>query len=43
MIGQYPTNHVLVDFDTEAQGDLFRNARTAPTQIPSLHLDDGMD
>jgi hypothetical protein len=43
MIGQDPANHVLIDFDTESQSDLFRNSRTAPTWIPSLHFDDGID
>jgi hypothetical protein len=43
MIGQDPPNHVLVDFDTENQCDLFRDSGTAPTRIPSLHLEDGID
>ena len=40
---QDPANHVLIDFDTESQSDLFRNSRTAPSGIALLHLNHSVD
>ena len=39
--GENPSNHVFVDGDSESQGNLLSDARTAPGGIALLHLDDG--
>ena len=41
--GENPSNHVLVDWDIERQGDLLCNSRTAPVGITLLHFDDRTD
>jgi hypothetical protein len=40
---QDPTNHVLVDLDTEGQTYLFRDSWTSPGRIALLNLNDGID
>ena len=41
--GEKPANNVLVDEDVKSQGHLLRNARTAPSGIARLHLDDSVN
>ena len=43
MLGENPSNHVLVDWDVERQGQLLCDSRTAPVGITLLHFDDRMD
>jgi hypothetical protein len=43
VIGENPSNHVLVDLDVEHQGDLLRDSRTAPGRITLLHFGDRMN
>jgi len=43
VMGEDPSNHVLVDLDVERQGDLLGDSRTAPVGITLLHLDDRTD
>jgi len=40
---QDPADYVFVDFNSESQGDLFGNARTAPGGILPLHGKHGVD
>jgi hypothetical protein len=40
---QDPADYVFVDFNSESQGDLFGNARTAPAGISPLHGNHGVD
>jgi hypothetical protein len=39
--GKDTANHVLVDLDSESQGDQLSDARTAPGRVAILHLDHG--
>jgi hypothetical protein len=41
LTGENPSHHVLVDGNSESQGNLLGDARTAPGGIALLHLDDG--
>jgi len=41
--GENAPNNVLIDLDAERQGDLLRDARTAPGWISILHLDNGFN
>jgi len=43
VMGQNPSNHVLVDWDVERQGDLLCDSRTAPVGITLLHFHDRTD
>src|SRR6516225_2538688 len=43
VIGENPSNHVLVDLDVERQGHLLCDSRTAPVGITPLHFDDRID
>ena len=43
VMGENPSNHVLVDGDVERQGDLLCDSRTAPVGITLLHFDDRMN
>jgi len=43
VMGENPSNHVLVEFDVERQGDLLGDSRTAPVGITLLHFDDRMN
>ncbi len=43
MMGEDPSNHVLVDWDVERQGDLLGDSRTAPVGVTLLHFDDRTD
>jgi hypothetical protein len=43
VMGENPSNHVLVDLDVERQGDLLGDSRTAPAGITLLHFDDRTD
>jgi len=43
VMGENPSNHVLVDGDVERQGDLLGDSRTAPVGITLLHFDDRTD
>ena len=36
-------HHILVDGNTEGQGDLLRDPWTSPTRVPLFHVDDGGD
>ena len=43
VMAENPSNHVLVDWDVERQGDLLGDSRTAPAGIMLLHFDDRTD
>jgi len=43
VMGENPSNHVLVDGDVERQGHLLCDSRTAPVGITLLHIDDRTD
>ena len=43
VMGENPSNHVLVDCKVEGQGDRFSDSRTTPAGIALLHFDDRMD
>jgi hypothetical protein len=43
MKSQNASHYVLVDHDTEGQGDLLRNSGTSPGGIALFHLDDGIN
>src|SRR6516162_8164297 len=43
VIGENPSNHVLVDLDVERQGHLLCDSRTAPVGITPLHFDERSD
>ena len=43
VLGENPSNHVLVDGDVERQGQLLGDSRTAPVGITLLHFDDHTD
>src|SRR5271169_5342454 len=43
VMGENPSNHVLVDGDVERQGHLLCDSRTAPVGITLLHFDDRMN
>jgi hypothetical protein len=40
VLGQHASDDVLVDLDTEYDGDLFGDAPASEPRIPSLHLND---
>src|SRR6266481_6106035 len=41
--GEYPANHVLVDFNAEGQSDMLGDSGTTAQGIPLLHLDHGFN
>ncbi len=41
--GQNAANNVLVDVDTECEGQLFGDSAAAKLRIPTFHFDDGRD
>ena len=43
MLGQYATDDILVDIDTEGKRDLLGDAPAAEARVPSFHLDDHGD
>ena len=43
VMGENPSNHVLVDGDVERQGHLLCDSRTAPVGITLLHFNDRMN
>ena len=43
VLGQDPTDDVLVDLETECLVDLLRDSGTTKARIATLHLDDGID
>src|SRR6516162_4470804 len=43
VMGENPSNYVLVDWEVERQGDLLCDSRTAPVGITLLHFDDRMN
>ena len=40
MLFQYPSGHVLIDFDAESIRNLLRDLETPKPRVPSLHLHD---
>jgi hypothetical protein len=43
VMGENPSNHVLVDLGVERHGDLLDDSRTAPAGITLLHFGDRMN
>jgi hypothetical protein len=43
MFGEYTSHNILVDLDTEYEGDLWSDAPAAEAGIPALHFDDRCD
>ena len=41
--GENASHHILVQGNTEGQGDLLRDSWTTPRRIPLFHVDDGGD
>ena len=41
--GQNPPDDILINKDTESQGQLFSNARTPPTWVALFHLNNCLD
>ena len=41
--GEYTAHDVLVDLDSEYEGELLSDPAAAESRIPALHLDDGSD
>ncbi len=43
MFGEYTSHNILIDLDTEYEGDLLSDAPAAEARVPPFHFDDRRD